>query len=156
MYQFEIIRIGTGGVDELEIISQSIHKHLRPYAKISSRNLKESSFSPSTLPQARRADSQRLLEAMNPDAFRVLLSEHGKTFDSAGFSRWIDAISEHGARPVQFLLAGAPGVTPELSEHANATLSLSPMTFTHDMAHTLLLEQLYRAMTILKGKTYHY
>ena len=68
----------------------------------------------------------------------------------------LDRIAEGGARPVQFLVAGPSGVEKETVEACDYKLSLSPLTFPHELALVVLFEQLYRACTVVTGKTYHY
>lgn len=89
------------------------------------------------------------------DDFTIALTEHGKSFDSPGFSEQIKEL-EDGGRHVTVFLADAFGFKTDLPERVNLQISLSPMTFPHDFAHVLFLEQLYRAMTIVHGKKYHY
>ena len=85
----------------------------------------------------------------------ILLDAEGQQLDSIAFSglcrKWEDA-GEH----VTFCLGGAKGLSSEIKSAATLCLSLSKMTTTHDLAHLFFLEQLYRSMTILRGKTYHY
>ncbi|MBZ0155921.1 MAG: 23S rRNA (pseudouridine(1915)-N(3))-methyltransferase RlmH [Alphaproteobacteria bacterium] len=81
----------------------------------------------------------------------ILLDERGKEFTSPEFARFLE---ERGT--VDFVLGGAYGVSGEVRERAEAVVALSKMTLTHEMARVILLEQLYRAMTILKGREYHH
>lgn len=82
----------------------------------------------------------------------IVLSEDGNTFDSIQFARWLG----RGASGTQvFFIGGPTGVSTDLKQQAQAVLSLSPMTFPHEIARLLLLEQLYRAKTLLQGGSYH-
>lgn len=90
------------------------------------------------------------------NAFTIMLSEDGKTFDSKTFAENLTSWSEYGQREIVFVIADAFGFDRSLTQNADLTLSLSPMTMPHDLARIVLLEQLYRAGTILNGKTYHY
>jgi 23S rRNA (pseudouridine1915-N3)-methyltransferase len=81
----------------------------------------------------------------------VLLDEKGRTMGSVEFSRWLQRKSEWS-----FVLGGAYGVSDEVRQKAAARLSLSPMTFPHELVRVIFLEQLYRALTIMKGKRYHH
>lgn len=86
----------------------------------------------------------------------ILLDEAGQTFDSKTFANKLDAWAEGGAKPLTFVIGGAFGFSDAIKKKADIRLSLSPLTFPHEFARVILLEQIYRAMTILKGKRYHY
>ena len=78
--------------------------------------------------------------------------EQGKTLDSVAFS---ERLSAFGAQRLAFVIGGADGITPSLKASAAWQLSLSPMTFPHELARLLLLEQLFRAQAIRSGSPYH-
>lgn len=85
----------------------------------------------------------------------IVLDEHGKTFSTAELARKVREIEDMGVH-ITVLLAGAFGFSEEIKKKAHMRLSLSPLTFTHDFAHLLFLEQLYRVCTINHNKKYHY
>jgi 23S rRNA (pseudouridine1915-N3)-methyltransferase len=87
--------------------------------------------------------------------FVIVLDEHGKSFSTFEFAEKIKILEDQGTH-LTVLLAGAFGFSEEFKKPAHLRLSLSPMTFTHDFAHIIFLEQLYRACTINHGKKYHY
>ncbi len=90
--------------------------------------------------------------ALRPDERLVALSEEGEAFTSLAFARRLN--SQEGAR-LAFAIGGAEGLSGEIKRRAAWCLSLSPLTFPHELARLLLLEQLYRARTILEGGPYH-
>lgn len=96
------------------------------------------------------------VELLEEQDITIMLAEDGKTMDSTVFAKTLEKWSEHGQRELAFVIAGPFGFDRKLLEHADHILSLSPMTFPHEMAYVILLEQLYRAGTILAGKRYHY
>lgn len=81
----------------------------------------------------------------------VVLDERGKTFSSQEFARRLGVIN----RKVTFIIGGPTGLSEGVRKAANEQLALSPMTFTHEMARMVLLEQVYRAISILKNRKYH-
>lgn len=82
----------------------------------------------------------------------IVLSEDGKQFDSIAFGHWL---GQEATGTLVFFVGGPTGVSHDLKQEAHQVLSLSEMTFPHEMARLLLLEQLYRGKTILQGGSYH-
>lgn len=154
MYTFSITTIGKQKAGPEQELVERYKKHLKPFAKMNHVHLLDSKKG--TAAQITKKDSDKLHQSLIPNAFHILLTETGTTYSSKDFSTAIKNWSEHESRPIQFLIAGPRGVELDLKNKMDASLSLSPMTFPHDIAHLVLLEQLYRAMTILHGKTYHY
>jgi 23S rRNA (pseudouridine1915-N3)-methyltransferase len=101
---------------------------------------------------AERAGIER---ALPQGCQKVLLDERGRQFSSPEFARWLESEQVRGAREIAFIIGGPEGVDPVLSNQAYLRLSLGNMTWTHEMARVLLLEQLYRALTILHNIPYH-
>lgn len=95
-----------------------------------------------------------LNQSENSD-FIVLLDEKGKQFTSREFSAKIDHLMNSSVKKVSFFIGGAYGFSEEIYERANEKISLSKMTFTHQMIRLFFVEQLYRADQILQGKPYH-
>ena len=85
----------------------------------------------------------------------ILLDEHGKEYGSAEFAEFLQAKMNAGVRNLMFVVGGPFGFAPEAYEAAHGRLSISKMTFSHQMIRLLFTEQLYRAFTILKGEPYH-
>ncbi len=93
------------------------------------------------------------LHAKHPSAEHIYLDPAGRTFDSAAFSR-IFAKAEMAGRDLVFLVGGADGLPPAWRAKAGTLLSLSAMTFPHELARAMLAEQIYRAFAILRGSPY--
>lgn len=105
--------------------------------------------------QIRQREGDLLLQKISPAAFVVALDEQGKSVGSESLSRFIGKHMLDGTQDVTFLIGGAYGLSDQVKQRADMTLSLSAMTLTHQMARLLLLEQIYRAMTILRNEPYH-
>ena len=104
----------------------------------------------------RRAREGELILARIPrGAFAVALDERGKSHDSAGFARQFAAWRAGSGDNLAFILGGADGLAPAVLEKAAARLAFGSMTWPHLLARAMLLEQLYRAHTILTGHPYH-
>ncbi len=100
-------------------------------------------------------EGDRLLKLVRPESYVVLLDEGGRSMDSSAFAAWLQERMNRSVRRLDFLIGGAYGHGPEVRERADDALSLSPMTFAHDLARLVFVEQLYRAFTILRGEPYH-
>jgi 23S rRNA (pseudouridine1915-N3)-methyltransferase len=105
--------------------------------------------------QVRNAESQRMLERVPQGAEICCLTRNGKGMSSEELARYLDNLAIHGQAGVAFLIGGALGLSEDIIKRADRTLSLSPMTLTHELARLFLTEQLYRAGTIVRGEPYH-
>lgn len=106
--------------------------------------------------EALRLEAQSLLKALPEGAFSVALDQRGRMLDSPGLAGFLTDLDEKGVRDLAIFVGGHFGLAPELLERADTTLSLSRMTFTHEMARLILVEQIYRACTIRAGEPYHH
>lgn len=97
-------------------------------------------------------EAEAVLAALQPGEQLVVMAEEGQTFDSPAFAERLDG---SGSERLVFVIGGAEGIDPALKARASWKLSLSPMTFPHELARLLLLEQLYRALSIQQGGPYH-
>jgi 23S rRNA (pseudouridine1915-N3)-methyltransferase len=105
--------------------------------------------------QIRDSESQRLFERVPKGAEMCCLTRDGKSMSSSDLARYLENLAIHGKAGVAFLIGGALGLSDDIIQRADRTLSLSPMTLTHELARLLLTEQLYRAGTIVRGEPYH-
>jgi 23S rRNA (pseudouridine1915-N3)-methyltransferase len=100
------------------------------------------------------AEGNDLLAKLNQRTFVVLLDVTGRNLSSQELAAEIEKWRDRGQRDIAFVVGGAKGVSRRVAERADFTLSLSFLTFTHEMARVILMEQLYRAFTIIKGFPY--
>ena len=98
----------------------------------------------------------RWARAAGPGIVRVLLDERGEQLDTRGLARWLESWRVDGARQVGFYIGDADGFTPEDRAGADRLLALSRLTLPHRLARLIVLEQLYRAATLLAGHPYHH
>ena len=108
----------------------------------------------SDAPAASNIEGNRILEKVNQSSFVCLLDVTGKSLTSPQLAKNIEKWQNDSVKEVTFVIGGATGVSSEVAKRADLTLSLSFLTFTHEMARVLMLEQLYRAYTIIKGFPY--
>ena len=105
--------------------------------------------------QQKLAEGELILRAINSSTDLVLLDEHGKEFRSVEFADYLQKRMSSG-RDVVFVVGGPYGFSEAVYQRANGKISLSKMTFSHQMVRLFFVEQLYRAMTILRGEPYHH
>ena len=106
--------------------------------------------------QIKEKEGELILKQVGPQDILVLLDEHGRECRSLEFATFLEKQLSTGAKNLIFTVGGAYGFSEEVYERANWKLSLSKMTFSHQMVRTIFAEQLYRAFTILKGEPYHH
>ena len=97
-------------------------------------------------------EAESIRQTLRSDEWPVMLMEQGETMTSISFSEWLRSL---GSQRLAFVIGGADGLTAELKGLAHWKLSLSPMTFPHELARLLLIEQLFRAQAIQQGSPYH-
>ncbi len=105
--------------------------------------------------QIKEKEALLILEKLTSASYSVLLDEKGKEFSSVEFAGFLQKSMNAGTRELFFIIGGAYGVAESVKQKADMILSLSRMTFTHQVIRLLLAEQVYRAMTILKNEPYH-
>ena len=101
-------------------------------------------------------DGDAALKKLDADraATALLLDAGGKTYDSVAFAKWIGEMRDRGTREVIFVCGDAEGFPKELRERVKQKISLSAMTYSHELARVMLAEQVYRAFAILSGSPY--
>ena len=101
------------------------------------------------------ADSARLLEALPPRGSVVVLDQRGELMDSLKFAKWFERLTMQESYGVNFVVGGDVGLDDAIRARADKLLALSPMTLPHQLARVVLLEQIYRACTIIRNIRYH-
>lgn len=105
--------------------------------------------------QQKGREGELILQKLQPSDTVVLLDEHGKQFRSVEFADWLQK-KQNTARRLVFVIGGPYGFSEAVYTRANEQISLSKMTFSHQMVRLLFVEQIYRACTIIKGEPYHH
>ena len=105
--------------------------------------------------ELKEREGQLILKQLEKVESAVLLDEHGKEYTSVGFSEFLQKQMNSGIRSLAFVIGGAYGFSPAVYAAAQHRLSLSQMTFNHQMVRLFFVEQLYRAHTILRHEKYH-
>ena len=129
-------------------------KHYIPFAMVEIPELKN--VSSLTKDQIKAKEGELILKNIRPTDDVILLDERGKEYSSMELAKVLqDKISYEG-KDIIFVIGGAYGFSEPVYKRANSKLSLSRMTFSHQMVRLFLIEQIYRAMTILRGEPYHH
>lgn len=153
----EIFQIDKTRNPAIAALESHYAKLIQPYARISNTIFRpHQTGSQPDKKQIVAVEGQSLRKALPAGSYIIALSESGTQLSSIEFSRHLSGLTSHGKSRFTFVIGGAFGLSDEVIQKANFVLSLSRMTFTHEMVRAILLEQLYRACTIIKGKTYHY
>ena len=100
-------------------------------------------------------EGEKFLAKIQPEDFLVLLDPQGKSYTSEEFSNLVSTYRDRSLARMVFVIGGASGVSPAVRKRANLLVSLSRMTFNHDMVRLFLLEQVYRAFTLIHRIPYH-
>ena len=105
--------------------------------------------------QTRKKEGDAILKAIRPGDYVIALTIPGKNWDSPTLARHLDELSSRGSGDLVFVIGGSLGLSREVISRANEELSMSAMTFPHQLARVMLLEQLYRCCKIQSGERYH-
>ncbi len=150
----KLICIGKTKVDWVNKGIQHYQKRIRTMASLEVSYLKDSKQASPDL--KKKQEAKIILNAISDDDYLVVLDESGEEMDSVSFAQWLDHPSMVNQRRAVFVIGGAYGFDQGVTERANKKLSLSQMTFPHDLVRVLFLEQYYRALSIIHHKNYHH
>lgn len=155
--QIKLLAIGKTDRKDLQSLINEYQKRLSFYIKFdfeiipdikNTKNLSEE--------QQKNKEGDLILSKITPTDVLVLLDENGKQFDSVAFSEYLQKHMNSGIKQLVFVIGGPYGFSNEVYQKANGKISLSKMTFSHQMIRLFMIEQLYRGFTILKNEPYHH
>lgn len=106
--------------------------------------------------QQKRAEGEAIMRLLNTSDYVVLMDERGEQYSSEEFAAWMEKRMASGCKRLCFIIGGPYGFSPEVYGRADGKISLSRMTFSHQIVRAIFAEQLYRAFTILRGEPYHH
>ncbi len=148
--------MAIGKTDE-KYLSEGIAKYLnrlKHYCKIEYEEIKDVKAG-QTAEETLKREAEIIFSKIKPEDLLILMDEKGSMMDSVSFSEFIGKLQNQSHKNVIFLIGGAFGHHHTIRARANNSISLSKMTFSHQMVRLFLTEQLYRAFTILKNEKYH-
>ncbi|MDN3707556.1 23S rRNA (pseudouridine(1915)-N(3))-methyltransferase RlmH [Myroides ceti] len=153
----KLLAIGKTDNKSLQALIDDYTKRLSFYIKFdmeiipdikNAKNLSEN--------QQKEKEGEMILSKINTTDQLILLDENGKSFTSMGFSEELQKKMNSGIKTLVFVIGGPYGFSEEVYKKANGKISLSEMTFSHQMIRLFFIEQLYRGFTILKNEPYHH
>lgn len=151
---WQIGKTAFGYLDEGVDIYQKRLKHYTSFEILTIPDLKKRKHLSEQ--QIKEKEGEIILKKIEKSDFIILLDERGKTYTSLHFSKYIDKLQQQAHKRVIFLIGGAYGFSESIYQRANTKVSLSSMTFSHQMIRLFFVEQLYRAFTILNNEPYHH
>ena len=151
-----LLVVGKTTDSHIEALIQEYQKRLTHYLPFTLQVIPELKNTKAlTSEQQKQAEGELILRTITPATDMILLDEHGKEYRSIEFADYIQKRMSSG-RDVVFVVGGPYGFSEAVYQRANGKISLSKMTFSHQMVRLFFVEQIYRAMTILRGEPYHH
>ncbi len=136
---------------------EKYRRYLTHYCDLDIKEIKEEKIQDlKDAPAVRKKEAEKIFRALPAGSYLISLDERGEEFTSHEFAAFLNNALESGVRNMVFVLGGAMGLDEQVTAASHKAVALSRWTLTHEMARLVLFEQLYRAFTIIKGKTYHY
>lgn len=155
--QITLLTVGKTDVewvrDGLEIYSSRL-VHYVPFKVVEIPELKK--VASLSKEQIKEKEGVLILKALKPSDEVILLDEKGSEYRSVEFSKELENMMSRSGKDIVFVIGGAYGFSDEVYQRADSRLSLSQMTFSHQLVRTIFAEQLYRAFTIMRGEPYHH
>ena len=159
MLRVHIVHVGTIKEKYLTDAVAEYEKRLSAYCSVDNISIKEERLSgkPSALEIATaiKKEGERILAALPQRAYNIALCVEGKQLSSERFSERLTSIASEGFSDVCLIIGGSDGLSDEVKNSCRMRLSISEMTFPHQLMRVILLEQLYRAFNIANGGKYH-
>jgi 23S rRNA (pseudouridine1915-N3)-methyltransferase len=154
MIEISVISVGSVKEKYLQELISDYKKRISKYAQIEIVELKDESNKVNEN-VVKEIEGERILSSIKDGFYVVLLDIQGQMLDSVSLSKKIDEISTYFSSKIAFVIGGSYGVSEAVKKRANFSLSFSKMTFPHQLAKGMLLEQIYRSFKILSNETYH-
>ena len=150
----KLLYIGKNKNNNIETLIENYEDKIKHFINFKIQCLKTKNKSSQKL-SIIKFDSEIIFKNLKKEDIIILLDEKGKEFNSIEFSKFLEEYMIRGVKNLTFVIGGAYGFSTELREFAKNKISLSKMTFSHDMARLFFVEQLYRSLTIINNIPYH-
>lgn len=150
----KLLYIGKNKNNNIETLIENYEDKIKHFINFKIQCLKTKNKS-SQKSSIIKFDSEIIFKNLKKEDIIILLDEKGKDFNSIEFSKFLEEHMIRGVKNLTFVIGGAYGFSKELREFSKNKISLSKMTFSHDMARLFFIEQLYRSLTIINNIPYH-
>lgn len=158
MTTFTIISVGTLKEKYLSDACAEYKKRLSQYAKVEEINIKEEKINNeddrAEIARALDSEAEKILAAIPKDSMKIALCVEGKSYDSPALARLIGQMVDEKGK-ITLIIGSSHGLSERVKKDCNVRLSVSALTFPHQLMRVILMEALYRSFTILAGKRYH-
>ncbi len=152
-----LVLVGRTTQEPLQKLIDTYVGRLQHYATFQVETIKDLTANNLTTDQIKAKEGELILKKIPSSAYLILLDERGKMYSSVDFATFLQQTNQtYPSKNICFVVGGAFGFSQNVYARADAMLSLSKMTFTHQMIRLLFVEQLYRAFTIINGEKYHH
>ena len=153
----KLLAIGKTDNKQLQALIDDYQKRLGFYVKFNFEVIPDIKNAKNlSKDQQKQKEGELILKQLKPTDVLILLDENGKQLDSVGFSQYLQKHMNSGIKQLVFVIGGPYGFSQDVYNKAQGKLSLSKMTFSHQMVRLFVIEQLYRGFTILKNEPYHH
>jgi len=154
--QIKIIYVGKTKQSYIREGESLYLKRIKRYCSLSIDWVRDEKINSSRMPeQIKEIEAERLMKSFSKSSYKIALDKDGEMLTTEQLTERITELQKRGIKEIVFIIGGALGLSSHLVDRADMVLSLSKMTFTHQMTRIILLEQLYRSFTIMRGEKYH-
>lgn len=151
-----LLYLGKTSSAEVKAICQEYGKRINRYVKTEEVVLDNSSIKATDKSIVTEKEGELILKKLSPSDYVILLDDKGKEFTSIQFSQYVQGLMNQSHKNIYFIVGGAYGFSEGVYKRANAKISLSKMTFSHQIIRAIFTEQLYRAFAIINNEPYHH
>ncbi|MDF2379059.1 MAG: 23S rRNA (pseudouridine(1915)-N(3))-methyltransferase RlmH [Candidatus Gracilibacteria bacterium] len=152
--KIRLLMFGKNKDSYTEQMVKDFEKKIRPFCELDLQYLKDEKVH-DDVEKILKKESERLFNKLENRDYLIILDDKGQSLSSITFSQKFQNIIDSGPSSIVFVIGSAHGLSMEVKERADLLLSLSTLTMTHQIVRLVLLEQIYRAFTILRGMKYH-
>lgn len=155
--KIKLLAIGKTDDKNLEVLIKKYENRLRHYVKFELEIIPDLKNAKNLSQQGQKEkEGELILKKVSPSDHLILLDDKGTSYTSVEFSKFMQKKMNSGLRQLVLVIGGPYGFSPDVYQKAHGQLSLSKMTFSHQMIRLFIVEQIYRAYTILKNEPYHH
>ena len=153
--KIRILTVGKPGNSNWASLSEMYLNRIQHYVPVKTDFIRPEKISSQPVSQILNNEADRLIKKIDTKHYNIVLDKSGDTFTSEKFARFFEQQFTGGFKNITFIIGGPHGLSTKIIRSAHKKISFSQMTFAHDLALIILLEQIYRAQTILRGEKYH-